>query len=145
MVCNIQNLPEPTVVSLPRMIQGLIIFSTVFGVAFLWEVYPILPPVVFDGVAIGWVLFAVDSILTFIRPKISFYLGIALAVIALTATLSQPEHYALVASGNIPATVTIVVGSFAEALLIILGVAYLMKSRKSDPWAWPGEGPDTQM
>lgn len=121
-----------------RAIQALILFSTVLGVFFLWEVYTLLPAIAFDFVALGWVLFMADSILTFLRPRASYYLGLVLAILALGETLSQQAHYALVASGNLTATATLVLGSTAQALLIVLVVYYLIARRKKDPWAWPG-------
>jgi hypothetical protein len=124
---------------LARAIQGVILFATVFGIAFLYEVYPVLPSFVFYTVATGWVLFVIDSVLTFVRPKASYYLGLVLAVLAFGATVSQPAHYSLVASGNIPATLTIFVGSGAELLLIFLVLAYVITGRKKESWAWPGE------
>jgi hypothetical protein len=125
---------------LTRTIQGLILFSTLLGVVFLWQAYPLLPIIAFGAVAFGWVLFVVDSVLTFVRPRISFYLGLVLALAALAETLSQPEHFGLVTSGNILAAFTIVAGSVAEALLAILVVVYVIGERKQDPWAWPGGG-----
>jgi hypothetical protein len=128
--------------SLTRAIQGFIIFSTVLGVFFLWQAYPLLVPVVpdvFYALTFGWVLFVVDSILTFIRPKLSYYLGIVLAVIALTETLAQPEHYSLLQGGNLPAAITLVLGSASQVALIVLIGYYLLRFRKEDPWAWPGE------
>lgn len=124
--------------SLPRAIQGLILFSTLLGVLFLWQAYPLLPAIAFDIVAFGWMLFVVDSILTFLRAKASYYLGLVLAVAALGETLSQPEHYALVEEGNLAATVTLVLGSVSQALLIVLVGYYLISERRKDPWSWPG-------
>ena len=124
--------------ALARMIQGLILFSTLLGVVFLWQVYTLLPATAFDFVAVGWGLFVVDSALTFLRPKASYYLGLVLAVLALGETLSQPEHYALVGSGNLLAAATLVFGSLAQALLIIAVGYYLVSERRRDPWAWPG-------
>lgn len=123
--------------AVPRAIQALILFSTVFGVFFLWEVHPVLPSAVFDFVAFGWSLFVVDSALTFIRPKASYYLGMVLAILAFAATVSQPQHYSLVESGDVLATVTILVGSAAELLLIALVAYYAVTGRRGDPWAWP--------
>ena len=128
--------------SLPRAIQGLILFSTVLGVFFLWQAYPLIFPVVpyiFYALLFGWVLFVLDSVLTFYRQKVSFYLGIVLAAIALTETLTQPEHYSLVQGGDIPATVIIALGSISQGLLIVLAGYHLVTSRKEDPWAWPGK------
>ncbi|HKT22239.1 MAG TPA: hypothetical protein VJR06_06520 [Nitrososphaerales archaeon] len=124
---------------LTRAIQGMILFCTLFGVAFLYEVYPVLPSFVFDAVAFGWVLFVVDSALTFVRPNASYYLGLVLAVVAFGATVSQPEHYALIASGDVAATVTIIVGSAAEVILAVLVILFVLSGRKGDPWAWPGK------
>jgi len=125
------------VATVPRIIQGLIIFSALLGVAFLWQAYPLLPSDVFWILAFGWFLFVVDSALTFFRPMASYVLGLVLALIALSQTLSQPEHYAIVESGNLPATLTLVSGSAAQALIILFVVYYLMARRKKDPWAWP--------
>ncbi len=125
-------------VSLARLIQGLIIFSTALGVVFLWQAQPLVPSDVFYILTFGWVLFAADSVLTFVRPKISFYLGLVLGIVALTETLSQPEHYSLVENGNVPATIILVVGSVAQALLIGTVLYFLVSGRRKDPWAWPG-------
>jgi hypothetical protein len=121
----------------PRAIQGLILFSTLLGVAFLWQAQPLLPAEVFYILTFGWALFVVDSILTFIRPRASYILGLVLAAIAFTETVSQPEHYALVENGNLPATLTLISGSVAQALLIGFVVYYLFAERGKDPWAWP--------
>ncbi len=125
-------------VSVPRLIQGLILFSTALGVVFLWQAQPLVPSDVFYILTFGWVLFLADSVLTFLRPKVSFYMGLVLGVVALTETLSQPEHYSLVENGNVPATIILVVGSVAQALLIGTVLYYLVSARKRDPWEWPG-------
>jgi hypothetical protein len=121
----------------PRVIQGLIIFSALLGVAFLWQAYSLLPSDVFEVLSFGWFLFVVDSILTFVRPLASYVLGLILALVALSETLSQPAHYALVENGNVPATLTLVSGSVAQALLILFVGYYLVARRRKDPWAWP--------
>ena len=125
-------------VSASRAIQGLIIFSAVLGVFFLWQAQPLLPTDVFEILTLGWLLFVVDSILTFVRPRISYYLGLVLAVVALSETLTQPEHYALVENGNVPATIILVLGSVAQAMLIGLVIWFIISERRKDPWAWPG-------
>jgi hypothetical protein len=132
------------VVSVPRIIQGLIIFSVLLGVAFLWQAYPLLPSDVFWILAFGWFLFVVDSVLTFVRPFASYVLGLLLAVIALSQTLSQPAHFALVEGGDLPATLTLVLGSAAQALIIAFVGYYLIARRKKDPWAWPSADVPTE-
>ena len=126
-------------VAIQKAIQGLILFSTVLGVVFLWQAYPLLPSAVFGFVAFGWVLFVVDSGLTFAKPRASYYLGLVLSALALSMTLSQPAHFALVASGNLLAAFTIIAGSAAEALLVILVGYYAVSERRKDPWGWPGK------
>ena len=120
---------------LTRLIQALILFSTLFGVAFLYEVYPVLPSFVFYSVAFGWVLFVVDSGLSFVRPKASYYPAFVLSLVAFGATVSQPQHYALIASGDIPATLTIIIGLAVELLLMALVLVFVLTERKKDPWA----------
>lgn len=121
-----------------NVIQWLILFSTLLGLVFLWQAYAVLPADVFGIIAFGWVLFAVDSVLTFVRPVVSYYLGLVLAALALSLTLSQPAHFALVTSGNTLAAATIISGSVAEVLLIVAVGSYLVKERRRDPWGWPG-------
>lgn len=123
--------------ALPRAIQGVILFSTLFGIVFLFEVYPVLPTAAFELVTFGWVLFVVDSVLTFARPRVAFYLGLILAALALAATWTQPAHYQLIASGDVAATATIVVGTIDEVLLIVLVAYFAVTQRGKDPWAWP--------
>jgi len=125
-------------ISAARLIQYLIIFSAILGVFFLWQAHPLLPPDVFDILTFGWLLFVVDSILTFVRPEFSYYFGLVLAIIALGETLAQPEHYALVESGNVPATIILILGSTAQAFLIGSVLWHVISKRKKDPWAWPG-------
>lgn len=124
--------------AVPRAIQGLILFSTALGVFFLWQAQPLLPTNVFYFLIFGWVLFVIDSALTFLRPKISYYFGLVLALLALGETLSQPEHYQLVENGNVPATIILVLGSVAQGLLIAFVLYFLISERRRDPWSWPG-------
>ena len=124
--------------ALPRVIQGLIVFSTVLGAVFLWQAYPVLPTDAFGFVAFGWVLFVVDCILTVVRPLASYYLGVVLAVVALGSTLSEPAHFTLVESGNLLASATIVLGSTAEILLAATGVYYLLTRRRTKLQREPG-------
>jgi hypothetical protein len=122
-----------------RAIQGLVIFSTILGVLFLWLAYPLLQAVGFYFVAFGWVLFVVDSVLTFVRPRISYYLGFVLALIALFETVSRPEHLAILQGSNLLASATLVLGSAAQVLLLILVPLHFIRQRREKAeWAWPG-------
>jgi len=120
-----------------RLVQGLIIFSGLWGVLFLWQVYGLLPPDGFDFVATGWALFVVAGALTFVRPRIAFYLAFVLAIAALAASLGEPEHYAIAEGTNYLALATLFLGAASQVLLLILIPYHLYRSRK-DQWAWPG-------
>jgi hypothetical protein len=133
--------PPSAAASVPaaaKVIQGLIIFATLLGALFLWEVYPLLPPAGFDFVAIGWVLFVVDSILTFVRPKPSFYLGFVLALVALIASVGEPEHYQILQSGDPLHVSTLLLGDAIEVLLLVLIPYFFLRARRDKEWAWPG-------
>ncbi len=108
------------------------------GIAFLWQVNGMLSAAAFDFVAIGWALFVVDSLLTFIRPRLSYYLGFALAVLALAASLPQSAHYSFLQNGLLLPTATLVVGSIAQGLIIVLVLSHFVRARRTDEWAWPG-------
>lgn len=120
------------------MIRALILFSTVLGVPFLVQVYPLLPATAFYFVALGWLLFLIDSALTFFRLKPSFYLAFVLAILALGESLGQSAHYSLLQSGNLQGAATLVAGALAQVLLLILIPYFFISERKKDPWAWPG-------
>jgi hypothetical protein len=121
-----------------RLVQGLIIFSTLLGIAFLWEVYGLVPAAVFDFVTLGEVLFVIDSILTFIRPTVSYYFGAVLAALALASSLPQSVHYTLIQSGMVVQAATFIVGTVAQVLIIVLVLYQFVRSRRKDEWAWPG-------
>ncbi|MDA4125156.1 MAG: hypothetical protein OK438_06910 [Thaumarchaeota archaeon] len=121
-----------------RVIQALIIFSALLGLAFLWIANGVLPGAVFDFIAVGWALFVVDSALTFIRPVASYYLGLVLAVLALASSLPQSAHYALIENGQVLQATVFILGSAAQVLIILLMGLRFVKSRRKDEWAWPG-------
>ena len=122
-----------------RAIQALVIFSSALGVLFLWLAFPLLPALGFDFVAVGWVLFVVDSVLTFVRPRTSYYLAFVLALLALFETLSRPEHLSILQGSNFLAAVTLVLGSAAQVLLLILVPLHFIRQRREEAeWAWPG-------
>ncbi|HZW85263.1 MAG TPA: hypothetical protein VFE91_05115 [Nitrososphaerales archaeon] len=124
-----------------RAIQGLILFSVLLGPVFLWQVYPLLPPEGFDIVAVGWALFVIDAVMTFLRLKPAFYLGFVLALLALGSSLGETEHYVILQSGQLLPAATLLLGDGAQVLLIILVPYYLWRERKEKDWAWPGAEP----
>ncbi len=109
----------------------MVLFSVLLGVAFLWQVSGLLPTAVFDFVAAGWVLFVLDAILTFVRPRASYYLAFVLAILALTSSLPQSAHYAFIQERVLLPAATFVVGSAAQVLLVILVPYHFFRERRS--------------
>lgn len=124
-----------------RLIQGLILFSVALGPVFLWQVYFLLPAVGFDVVATGWVLFVADGALTFLRPRLAYALGFLLAVLALTASLGETQHYVILQSGEVLPSLTLILGDAAQVLLIMMVPYHFWRLRSKDEWAWPGAEP----
>jgi hypothetical protein len=114
-----------------RAIQVLIIASTLLGVALLWEIHSMVPPEVFDTIAFGWILFVIDSALTFLKPGVSYYIGLVLALLALGASLPQSAHWAFIQNGLLVPSVIFVSGSVVQVLVIIFVVSYLVRERRS--------------
>jgi hypothetical protein len=115
-----------------KVIQGLIIFSVVLGILFLAQVYTLVPSFVFEFVTVGWVLFVVDMVLSFVRPRISYLLAFVLAVLALAASLPQAAHYAFIQYGDLLPAATFILGSVAQVFLLVLVPYHFLKSRRSN-------------
>ena len=116
-----------------RAIQAVVLFSTVLGVPFLWQVEGLLPPYVFDFVATGWLLFLIDSALTFLRPRASYALAFVLALLALGSSLPQSAHYAFIEEGAILPSATFIAGTVAQALLLVLVPYHFLGKRRPSP------------
>ncbi|MDV3277382.1 MAG: hypothetical protein LYZ69_02805 [Nitrososphaerales archaeon] len=114
-----------------RIVQYLVIFSTVLGVVFLAQVYGVLPANVFDFVAIGWVLFVIDSILTFTNPKVSYYMAFVLAILALFSSLPESAHYTFIENGVLLPSATFILGTLAQVLLLIFVPYHFIKERRT--------------
>ncbi|MDV3293479.1 MAG: hypothetical protein LYZ70_04335 [Nitrososphaerales archaeon] len=81
-------------------------------------------------VAAGWIFFAVDSLLTFTKPKASYYLAFVLAGLALGSSLPQTAHYAFIASGQLLPSTTFILGSVAQVLLVVLVPYHFLRARR---------------
>jgi hypothetical protein len=114
-----------------RAIQGLILFSTLLGALFLVQAYGTVPAFVFDFIAIGWVLFVFDSLLTFVRRQVSYLMGFFLAILALASSLPQPTHWAFLTNGDIIPAATLVIGSLAQSILIIVVAYHFVVARRA--------------
>jgi hypothetical protein len=102
------------------------------GVAFLVQVYGVVPSWLFLSVSVGWGLFVVDSVLTFVRPRISYYLAFALAVLAFVSSVPQTAHYAFIEQGLLLPSATFLLGSAVQVLLIVVVPYHLLKTRRRE-------------
>lgn len=105
--------------------------STLLGLLFLVQAYSVLPPEALTFVVVGWVFFAVDSVLTFFRPKASYYLAFVLAGLALGSSLPQTAHYAFIANGELLPSTTFILGSVAQILLLVLVPYHFLRARRA--------------
>ena len=121
-----------TATSTHRVIQVLVILSVLLGVALLVQVYGVVPSWLFLSVSIGWGLFVVDTVLTFVRPRISYYLAFALAVLAFASSVPQTAHYAFIQQGLLLPSATFVLGSTIQVLLIVIVPYHLLKTRRHE-------------
>lgn len=112
-----------------RAIQACVLLSVVLGVLFLAQAYGLVPSFVFEFVAVGWVLFVIDAIITFVRPRVSYALALVLAVLALGSSLPQSSHWAFIANGDLLPAFTFLAGSAVQVVLIVLVVYYFAKGR----------------
>jgi len=115
-----------------RLIQADIIFSALLGVLFLVQVYGVLPSQFFDFVFVGWALFVVDSVLTFVNPRVSYAMAFALALLALASSLPQSAHYAFIEYGVLLPAATFILGSAAQVLLLILVPYHFFVERRKN-------------
>ena len=111
-------------------IQVLIIASAILGVALLWEIRSMVPANVLEIVTVGWILFVVDSALTFLKPTPSYYFGLVLAVLALSSSLPQSAHWAFIENGVLVPSAIFIAGSAMQVLIIVLVVLFAVSSRR---------------
>ena len=103
----------------------------------MYEIHSVVPSVVFEIVTVGWACFAVDSLLTFVKPTASFCAGLVLSVLGLSASLPQSTHWEFIEEGLVVPSAIFIAGSLMEIMIVILGAYYLvgLRSRGSGPKA----------
>ncbi len=113
-----------------KAIQASVFLSVILGILFLVQAYNVVPSFVFEFVAVGWVLFVIDGVLTFLRPRESYALALVLAILALGSSLPQSSHWAFIGNGDILPAFTFLAGSVVQVVLIILVVYYFAVGRR---------------
>jgi hypothetical protein len=118
--------------TLAAALRGLILFSTLLGVLFLFLAFGSIPAPVFDLIGVGWVFFVAASVMLFVRPRTAFAMAFVLAILALSVSLPEPAHYAFFTAGEFLQGTVFLLGSSAQALLIVLVPYYFYKHRGGD-------------
>jgi len=112
-------------------IKLLIYLSVIFGVVLLIQLYNLVPEWLFYAVFSGWVAYLIVALIAATGHKQAYPIALVLAVMTLLVSLPQPQHYAYVNAGLSLASVTFLVGSILQIMLIILDVIYITKRRRS--------------
>jgi hypothetical protein len=99
-------------------------------VVFLILVWGLVPAVVFDFVAVGWVLFVADCALTLVKPRVAYALAFVLALLALSSSLPQGAHYAFIEEGLVLPSAIFILGTVAQVLLLVLVPSYFLRQRR---------------
>jgi hypothetical protein len=118
--------PQSSRLKVGKAIQVSVLLSVVLGVLFLVQAYGVVPSFVFEFVAVGWVLFVVDAVLTFRYPRPAYALALFLAVIALVSSLPQSSHWAFIANGDVLPASTFLAGSAVQVVLVVLVLYYFL-------------------
>jgi hypothetical protein len=108
----------------------LVYLSVALGVALLPQLYGLVPSWLFLSVLVGWLAYLVVAVMVAKGRLIGYPLAFVLAILTLTVSLPQPEHYSYVEAGPSLASGTFLIGSALQVALIILIPIYLYR-RKS--------------
>lgn len=111
-------------------IDALVYLSVLLGAALLVQAFNQLPPGVAYAILGGWLVYILAALLVLRKVRFAYPLVMGLAVLTLVVSVPQPEHYALLDSGQILAGATFLLGSAAQVCLIILIPVYFLRNRK---------------
>ena len=113
-----------------RAIDLLIYLSVAFGVLLLPQIYSLVPPWLFYSVLAGWIAYLLVAIATWTHHKRVYPVAFLLAILTLSVSLPEPEHYTFAKDGMWLATLTFMIGSILQLALLVLIPVYLIKDRK---------------
>lgn len=110
-----------------RVADSLIYASIVLGVALLAQLYSLVPLWLFYSVLAGWTAYLIVGIAVTLRVSLAYPVSLILAILTLTVSLPQPEHYSL---GLSLASLTFVAGSLLQIGVILAVSRYLVLRRR---------------
>jgi len=105
----------------------MIYASIILGVALLTQLYSLVPSWLFYSVLTGWLAYLLTGILVTLRKSVAYPVSIVLAVLTLTVSLPQPEHYSF---GFSIASITFISGSILQIGVILAVGRYLLLRRQ---------------
>ncbi len=106
--------------SLRRTIDGAIYLSVAWGIVLLPQLYGLVPSWLFYSVLGAWLAYLIVAVLAATGRNVAHPLAFILAILTLTVSLPQPEHRSFVEAGVSLASITFLVGSALQLLLLIL-------------------------
>ena len=105
----------------------LIYVSIILGIALLAQLYSLVPSWLFYSVLAGWIAYLIVGIAVALRKSVAYPLSLVLAVLTLTVSLPQPEHYMF---GLSIASLTFITGSMLQvAVIMSVGRLLVLKHR----------------
>ncbi len=115
--------------SLRRAIDSLIYLSVALGIVLLPQLYGVVPGWLFYSVLGGWLAYSLVAVLTATGRKVAYPLAFILAILTLAVSLPQPEHFSFVEAGLSLASITFLVGSVLQMMLLILIPVYFWRKK----------------
>lgn len=117
--------------SLKRGVEVIIYLSVASGLVLLPQLYFMVPMWFFYSVLIGWLAYVLAAAAVASGRQAAYPFAFVISIITLFVSLPQPEHYAFVSAGLSLASLTFVIGSILQFILIILIPIYLLKRRET--------------
>jgi hypothetical protein len=114
---------------LKRAVDGLIFTTVGLGFVLLYVASGIVPGWLLASLFAGEFAYAGAALAVAKKYRWSYYLVMALAVLVLTASLPQPEHYAFAATGQYVPFAIFALGAVLQVCLLVLLPVYLWRTR----------------
>lgn len=117
--------------SITRSINLLIFLSVAVGVVLLPQLYGLVPTWLFYSVLGGLLAYVLVAALAATGHRIAYPLAFVLSILTLAVSVPQPEHQSFVMAGLSLASLTFLVGSALQLVLVILIPVYYLRKRSS--------------
>src|SRR5205809_7998740 len=98
------------------------------GVALVAQLYSLVPTLLFYSVLAGWIAYLIIGLGVALHKDAAYSMSLVLAVLILTVSLTQQEHYSFVVS---VASLTFLACSMLEDGRIVLITIYLLSKMKN--------------